>query len=1537
MSQNKHVSLHLTPMQAGMLLVSTHSNYPDCYLQQLAGELEEEVNIPRLKSAWEGLVSRHAALRTHFHEEGDGLWAQYISPNPDAPFTVHDWREKPLDSCRSDFDAYLETDRNVGFKFEEEPPNRLTVFLFPDQHTRVLWTSHHSLLDGRSLTRLMMELWESYDGKDCGLPDDDDYATFIKQMTQKQNPDSQDFWHQFLKDFEEHDFSSYKSRTSSQNTVSRSNLSLDDSFSSELKRLLNSSAITGNTVSLGAWFLLVSCYTSASDLVVGTVRSCRYSLTASSRSVAGLGINTLPFRTQIEPNTKVSDWLASIRSDWIALRPHELTSLSEIRRWTQSSQSLFQTLHVHDRQTADQDSTGNNRRFRLINGRNESALSISTFEGEVFEADLQADPTLFDTDQLNELGQRYKHLVEQIVHQPDQPIQSIDWLNTNEAKRLIIDFNTPNDLPVISNSVFGAFKQQAELRHQQDALICEDGTLTYKELFDAAQSIQQEINQDPSTHPVGILLNDKAATVVSLFGILAADRCFVVLDPSYPEERLIHMVKDSQIKTLITLPEHKPQATAILQQANVNSRILLLDTDNKLAVEKIGTVNSSTSPKTTAPPTTEDWVYIVYTSGTTGNPKGVPITNNNLMPLMAWQKQHFDLGPETKTISTLSFTFDFGIQEIFTTLMFGGTLIIPPSSVLRRPEQFIDLLNSHKVSMVYAVPSFIEMILTAATPMPTLRVILLGGERLYWTLMDELNEQLHADCKVFNGYGPTEATINCAMCCIDGSSTRHGDSVPIGSLSGFSTLYILDSNGMPVPIEVPGELYIGGPGLSVGYLNQETLTADRFSNHVNSDNQEQRLYRTGDRVKWLTNGELEFLGRTDNQVKLNGYRIELEEIEAQLGKYPGLKSVAIKVESSSEEVKCLSAYVLPNDAHLDITELRKFARKQLPSHMIPSRFWQLEEMPLTRNGKIDRKRLIPPPVTQSEIVSDPTGRAPFEDWFYKVQWEKFSVQTTSDPQDPTGTNDPYLFLGNEFPERETLFHELQKRGQSATRIQPIDEAIQLADQIEELCKQFIQDQKLPGTLIYSYTPDPSANYESQDPKTPFHELLCILQTIGKFYRNRPLKLVVVTQNAQAVTTADLLHPEGALLHGLCKALPFEMPTMEWMSIDLDEQLSGISTKQFLALIAGAKSGEQFAFRNKQTFKWGSKKLEDTIDYSSSIREGGTYLITGGLGAIGQVIAKGIAEQARVNIGLLDRNEAVENFDEVRLSAIRSTGSQVQVEGADIGDKRQLAHAVQQLRNRFGKITGVIHTAGLVRPSIIQNLAPDQSNAVLDPKVRGTETLAKELLADSPDFVVLCSSIDAIRGSFNQADYCAANAFLDAFALNMRQQGRSFISINWDVWSDTGMAARTQVAGELQKARQEELALGISSEEGVKVLFHALAHNIPQIIVSTTPLTERIRQLGWTLKTATEQSLEELQESNTNQRSGLEETVYQIFTAVLDDETLSADDDFFQKGGNSISAMRIVSRLKKELGRNISISSIFEAPTISKMVHWLQET
>lgn len=1581
MSQSDGIkeTIPITPMQAGMLLVSGNVSRSGTYVTQLVAHFEENLDVGLFQQSWTELAARHAVLRTKFEFDSNLGWTQYIFDHPSMDFHLGDWGAAPQALKERAFDDFLQRDRERGFTLERDPPSRISLFRLGCESYRMLWTMHHVLLDGRSITYLIKEVLSIYDAavefRALHLPDPCDYSEYLSWLHGFDPASSEQFWRQQLAQSEAISTEvKRRPRThifAGESEVVTDQLRLPEDVSAEMYDLANQSGLTVNTFSLGAWALLAGCYTGGYDVLIGVVRSCRWSLPEHLRSVAGLVINTVPLRVQLPQERTVADWLKGLRSQWVGLRAHEMSPVRNIRQWCDwpVAKPMFSSIHAHDHRTIDvimseQNRQGTERKFELITGRTEAPLSVSTFAGAQFQAMIYADEEMFTPLETEQLAARYQTIIEQMVRHPERKLGALDRLTPWERERLLVDFNRPMKLVDHSMSVMEVFRSQVFSEPGNPALVAAGTELTYGQLFDSSTGLAGMLREVDQRGPVGILVGSEPAFVVALFAALMADSGFVPLDPQYPEERLAFMLKDCGARVIVAGQNNRDLAVRILEQTQRSGVVLVLD-NTRLAycgpdACDVISVKGDGSAAPDSPQPMEDLVYIVYTSGTTGQPKGIPITSANLMPLMRWQEEHFGLSSQTRTAQTLSVSFDFGLQEIFTTILFGGTLFCPPSSVHKDPGEYAAFVQQHRISMIYTTPSFMEAVLSVGPQLDSLRILLLGGERLSWELVDDLSGCLHEDCLIFNGYGPTEAAINCCMYKIRNGDTdveRIGSSVPIGLPTGRSRLYVLDERLQPAPLGVPGELYIGGPGVAKGYLDRPSLTNQKFIVDTFSNEASARLYRTGDLVVHLPDGNLEFLGRLDNQVKVRGYRIELEEVESNLLQHPEVVSAAAVVEDTDDGHQHIVAYAVADNEHLSTEQIRRFARKRLPNFMVPAKIWLLGSLPLTEAGKVDRSSLRPPqhPIALHTIPpanrSQHRVRAPYEEWFYKPVWKPAPIADNEGTMRVDSTGQRWLIVGNHSNFENNLITALEHHNKRTLRVVPSSAYVcrdrhtyainpSRGADYEQLFDDLASTNQTLTTVVFLQSPQRGSEPENSiDPDC--ERLLYLLQAVGKHYRARDLHLCVITFNAQAVSGDDLLYPRGALLSGMCKALPYEFPTVRCTNVDLDQREvpSAGLIQELAADLVHSEPGLTIALRNGVRYALSFEKLPPRAEGGELKRPvRGAYLITGGLGAIALELAEALHAQRPAGFALLDVPAAHDNAAlRSRLRKLTKLGAEVLLLEADICDPAQVSFAMRQIRSRFGEVAGVIHAAGRAEPQIIRQLTPAKAARVLAPKVEGTEILAAELESYQPDFVLLCSSIDAIRGNFGQADYCAANAFEDAFAHHMRQQGLPYTAVNWDVWQEVGMAARVKVSPAVEEARRRELGLGISSMEGGRVLATVMGFNEPQIVVSTTDLAPRIGRFFLALDEAEGRTGQEPADTPGWDDRLIESKTLEIFAAALADASIRAEDDFFKRGGDSLSAMRVVARLREVFGLDLPMGSVFESPTAASMAELLRFT
>jgi amino acid adenylation domain-containing protein/non-ribosomal peptide synthase protein (TIGR01720 family) len=585
-------------------------------------------------------------------------------------------------------------------------------------------------------------------------------------------------------------------------------------------------------------------------------------------------------------------------------------------------------------------------------------LSIQETEsGLLGEWEYKTD--LFDATTMSRMVGHFQTLLENIVANPEARIAELSLLSASEQHQLLVEWNdTQTDYPQ-GKCIHQLFEEWVEQTPDAVAVVFENQQLTYRELNDRANQVAHHL-QNLGVKPdvlVGICVERSIEMIVGLLGILKAGGAYVPLDPTYPSDRLAFMLSDAQLPILLTqqrlvekLPEH--QAVTICLDADWNEI----------------TKNSHSNPVSAL--TTSNLAYVIYTSGSTGTPKGVMVAHTGLCNLAKAQIQTFDVQTSSRILQFASFSFDASISEIIMTLGAGARLYLGTRESLLPGSLLIQLLQNYGITHITLPPSALAVL--PADELPTLQTIIVAGE----ACPPDLVERWSFGRRFFNAYGPTEATVCSTIAeCSNGSNKP-----PIGRPIANTQVYLLDKNLQPVPVGVPGELYIGGIGLAKGYLNRPELTQQKFIPHPFSHEEGARLYKTGDLARYLSDGNIEYLGRIDHQVKLRGFRIELGEIEALLSQHPGVIQNTIIVREDIPGSQRLVAYTVPNpDQVPTISDLRRFLKEQLPEYMVPSAFVMLDTLPLTPNGKVDR-RALPAPESRPELeVSFVAPRTPQEE------------------------------------------------------------------------------------------------------------------------------------------------------------------------------------------------------------------------------------------------------------------------------------------------------------------------------------------------------------------------------------------------------------------------------------------------------------------------------------------------------------------------------------------------------------------------------
>ena len=954
----------LTPTQHGMLMHSLRSPRDGTYVQQMVCTLREALNVECLETAWQCVVDRHAVLRTGFHFADGDMPVQEVVPRLSCRIERRDWRGAGTAESEQRLDAYLRLDRRQPFALERAPLWRLWLFRLAEHDYRLVWTSHHALLDGRSRRLLLEEIFTLYDARCQGvephLEEPHPFERYVRWLAAQPSDESRDYWRGFLEGFT-------RATPLPMDHVARTNLQpehddshktlellLTEDETAALRGLAHAQQVTFNTLLQGAWALLLSRYAGTEDVVFGATRACRGTPVEGVHSMVGLLINTAPIRVAVPASTTLASWLQGLRSQWIAMREHEQTPLTKIQGWSDlpPGEPLFESIVVFenfglDEALREKGSAWASRSFRLI-GTTNYPLVVSGHFGPRLVIELTYDRHRFDDDTVSRMRAHLQNLLDAFASHPECRLSEITLLTAAERQQLLGVWSGRVTEYPRNRSIKDLFEEQVARDADAVAVEYQGRRLSYGELNARANRLAHHLRTlgvGPEVR-VGLCLERSLEMVVGILGILKAGGAYVPLDPGYPGPRLAMMLEDTAAPVLLSESGLRDRLPSFA------GKVICLDTDWP---------EIATQPETN--PQVEvggsNLAYVMYTSGSTGRPKGTCIEQRSVVRLVK-NANYIAMGPKEVFLQFSPISFDASTLELWGSLLNGGKLLVCPAGRVSMAE-LGKIIREGGVSTLWLTAGLFNLMVDEQLDnLRGVRQILAGGEALSVVHVRRLL-QVIGEGRFVNGYGPTEnTTFTC--CHVMDAQSRIGQSVPIGKPITNTRVYILDEWRQPVPIGVAGELYVGGDGLAREYLNQPELTAEKFVADPFGDEPGTRLYRTGDLVRWRLDGDLEFLGRLDHQIKLRGFRIEPGEIELELAQQPKVQQAVVILREDRPGERRLVAYVVAECSGTPpaATDLRRFLQAKLPDYMVPSTFVILDELPLSPNGKLDRRRLPAP-------------------------------------------------------------------------------------------------------------------------------------------------------------------------------------------------------------------------------------------------------------------------------------------------------------------------------------------------------------------------------------------------------------------------------------------------------------------------------------------------------------------------------------------------------------------------------------------------
>lgn len=952
----------LSPMQEGMLFHALLDPGSDQYFQQMTCHIQGVLDKALVEQCLNELIQRHVVLRTIFLHHGYDRPLQLVLQ--DRKITVH---YKDMRTAREHVPvatmiaSLLAEDKAVKFDLTKDVLVRLTILRVSEQEYQFIWSHHHILMDGWCVGIIMREfraLYAAYARQaPVVLPPVAPYAGYIGWLEARDATISANYWQSYLSGYGQPALLPKKEQISADAVsfaAAEHQLLLSGEETKLMMRVSGDYSVTISTLFHTAWGILLAKYNNTKDVVFGSVVSGRPAEIAGVEDMVGLFINTVPVRVQYNESDTVGGLLQVVQEQSLQSGPHHYQSMAAIQAASELGRALLDHILIFENYPlTDQLESGEADTYRIsdvqVYEQTNYGLSVIVLPGEALVVKFAYDANQYEADTIDGIARHLKHVLLQMAATPVARLADIRLLTEAEAGVALLALDHTAVSWPTDKTIHQLFAAQVAKHPDRTALSYEGKTISYRELDERSTRLGFLLREKGvrANTIVGLLTDRRIETVVGMLAILKAGGAYLPIDVDYPEERKIYLIGDSGIQILLTTLDIFPVAQYGLDVVYIEE----------------GGHGSGVLPVLPAVNHPDDLCYIIYTSGTTGHPKGVMVEHRNVVRLFFNEAFQFQFGPEDTWTMFHSHCFDFSVWEIYGALLFGGRVIIIPRMVARDTAAYLDLLRHEQVTILNQTPGAFYNLIQEDLARPAgslrLRYVIFGGEALSPARLKAWHERYPA-VKLINMFGITETTVHVTYKEIGDYEIRNNISnigKPIPTLS----VYILDHDGRLLPKGIMGELYVGGAGVARGYLGKEALTARKFVPHPYRE--QERLYRSGDLARILPSGDIEYMGRMDDQVKIRGFRIELGEIANQLNGHSLVTESVVLPKKTADSQQLVAYYVASTP--VETSGLREYLSARLPEYMVPSWFVFLDKLPLTANGKLDKKAL-PDPVVSNE-------------------------------------------------------------------------------------------------------------------------------------------------------------------------------------------------------------------------------------------------------------------------------------------------------------------------------------------------------------------------------------------------------------------------------------------------------------------------------------------------------------------------------------------------------------------------------------------
>lgn len=996
-----HASHKLTSPQYNIWI--DQQIYGDSPLYNIGGQvnIKGEIDYDLFNKSAQLLLKNNDILRASFDVDSKGTPYQVFLEykNYKLPYLDFSIEYEP----QSKANEWMSNNFNKVYNLKEDELFTLTLIKISDNHYIYFCMFHHLIMDGWSISLTIEQIRDAYNSlinnkkhnniKPCS------YIKFIQNdidyISSPRFEKSKAYWKNKFLYKPESILSSklFNTPRKVNDKCLRHNFFINTNDYSSLGKLGKEYGITIPNIILSLVYLYLNKVTGLKDIVIGIPLLNRFS--KSFKKTVGLFIETSPVIVKIDNQLSLKDFFIEVKNTLGACYKHQRFPLNEIEKIANTSHynSTYDVVFSH--QVNSYEEKFNN--FETIgipmpSQHQKNALTIRVMEstpGKDVLVNLDYRPDIFDSFSIESFEKQFITLYQNVIDNPQAKISHLQILSKTEKNILLNDFNnTHQDFDNKNKTIIQLFNDQVLKRPNKTAVIFNNTQLSYKELDNKANIVGNYLNKNYYIKPndkVSLVLNRSDLLIISILGVLKSGAAFVPIDPNYPKERIDYILEDSKSKFAIT-------------EDNINS---ILTSNEPITCPNVP-LNSSSL------------LYIIYTSGSTGLPKGTLITNKNYCNYINWAKDYYFEDSQGGNFGLFtSISFDLTTTSIFLTLLRSKTLTVFKDK-LDINDILEEVFNEGLIDSVKLTPSHITLLKEIPISNSNIKLAIVGGEELQKNQVATLNK-INPRIKIYNEYGPTEATVGCIVKEVFNKDKK----ILIGKPIANTQIYILDDNLNPLPIGIPGEIYIGGKGVASGYLNRHELSNSKF---IKSPFDNNIIYKSGDLAKWLPDGNIDYLGRIDDQVKINGHRIELDEIKNRILQFECITDVVITVNNNKNGTKFLTAYYV-SDNEIEEKELKKYLRKYLPEYMVPTFLSSIEKIPLTINGKVDKKSLPKPGLHKaksSAVYLPPESKL-----------EKLIVsiwQDILDTVNPIGINDNFFELGGDSIKAIQIVSRLKQNG-----------------------------------------------------------------------------------------------------------------------------------------------------------------------------------------------------------------------------------------------------------------------------------------------------------------------------------------------------------------------------------------------------------------------------------------------------------------------------------------------------------------------------